>query len=936
GAGAIYPSAFSTLDQTFSNTIDAAKIDMWQSQQASAFGFNKISDLFGQGYATAANTLNLLPSGPAPGFTGDEGWFRTAIGAAGIGYDPKSILSRGDYQKAMQRRMAYTAPDAFGAILGGTIGFAAGSAISAGALGVIGGVVGGFVGEKVIGGGLNLLYGDVIQDMQTADYVNYNLLETLGGKNISPDFGTTVATRMREFTKSRGAIQDKIDRGEAEELFSQFTVMGGFATTRTADEYLQRFDDMLEGHRKVMHALRVSSEKALQFMATLESTNLIGTAPGQFVSYDFAAQMMRAVGTSVGLPVGTVVNYGLQSQQLATQAIPDISFSAALGGGIATLMHTQQLAQAGLYDNEMLAHLGGVTGIATVLQGAAYNYAKTPMGRMTLLAGPGNADMSIMGKLSGGMGNINSIADMIRFQTGMDMANQFEQFGPNRMLTSSVYDVVGVMDLLGVEKEVGGKYDLDATAGMFMLMYPGTTQDQARAAVIGAGNRGMSRAEMESELVTNLLKQGLAEQPTGFQEAVTTIKQGYGSLRESVLKPLLVAGVVGTGASAATWAGALGTAAALGTPVGVTVGVLAAAASLVYPIFRGPEGRSRDYQKVMKDISGLMGNTIRDIDVDILDIMEKMKPEEQKKIRDDAREMREEILESYADNPLNISFFGKNVPSENKIILDTIEKRQEHAVDVLRTELKTMGEDPVKREVLENLGINFKNDENLIKNLLEGDIKDKTLEKKIISYLGEGKLTPESFKRLRKQYQAGSFLEASANALEESPAFLKELGFTETLETPEDLRRFAQNIVAGKYKAGDDELVRKAFLDYYDDKTKPEAVKALTEMLTMNALNKGKGARETITQFTQIQSLLGKYGIENDFETEYILERVSTTKQGIMTPDKLERQEEEVRLAAFLSRAGGGDAAVKATAQYLAAARSSKDGALHVIAHEAE
>ena len=808
GAGAIYPSAFSTLDQTFSNTIDAAKIDMWQSQQASAFGFNKISDLFDQGYATAANTLNLLPSRPDAGFTGNEGWFRAAIGVAGVGYDPKSVLNRTEYREAMRHRMAYTAPDAFGAVLGGTIGFAAGSAISAGALGVIGGVVGGFVGEKVIGGGLNLLYGPAIQDMQTADYVDYSLKGTLGYGQMGQGFGTRVAGRMREFSRSREAIMDRLGRTEIEELFSQFTDMGGFSTARTSEDYMRRFDDMLEGHRKVMHALRVSSEKALQFMATLETTNLIGTRPDQFSSYAAGAQIIRAAGETVGLPAGQIAQYGLQSQQLGTQSMPGLTFAGTFMEGMSSLMRTQQLARAGLYDNELLAQLGGVTGISSALQGVGYSYARTPMGRLALQLGPENLIGGTEGTfnmITRSMDRFNTVEDFIRFKSGVDMPGQMEKMGTDKMIDVMVLQALNLLETMpegDLKRTPEGKLDMQTVMGMTQIIaqQQGMNIDNnlLKATILSRLGPRQPSGEMRGELLENLLKQQMAERPTQIQELLTTVKQRWGTVQEDLLRPL------GAGAALALPAAAVGS--AFGPAGAIIAGGAVLAGVPIYTAIRGRRGMERDYNAVVQALMNLGTTPNQEFDIGAISQLAAPKAE-----YENIDVVRKELLaleikeNGRAGIPMGgmfgIDFGGGRVypdqrssvtyptpgglyhgdRTESEVILKRAEEEQAKISKLIRNQIDYMEDSPIYGPKLRKIYGDRINTDAIVKGYLTGVDTSKQY-KEFLSLLREStegeetSLTKEALDRYTARYKTLSAVELGEVSKTEGLKFLEDIG----------------------------------------------------------------------------------------------------------------------------------------------------------------
>ena len=319
-------------DQTLQTAYARSQADIQNIQGTVQQTFSKINETAGVTSATIQNTLDKVGVNFRTnqhfgrteanfGITGDEGWIKNILGSTlKIGYDPDSSLSPEAYQEMQRHKLAYNLPEMAGGVAGFGLGMA-GMGLG-GPAGLAVGLIAGYAGEKIIGGAAKLFFAPALQDMQTADYINFTTMQRgtlLAGQDNQTKFtgvGMEAAGRMREFVKSKEGFLSGTSRREAEEQLKSFTELGGFDTARTSDEYMQRFDQMLEGHKKVMHALKISSQKATEFMAEMQRTGMVGEGTGQFSTFAGAAQALQAAGSTVGLSGTTLLNYGLQSQHL--------------------------------------------------------------------------------------------------------------------------------------------------------------------------------------------------------------------------------------------------------------------------------------------------------------------------------------------------------------------------------------------------------------------------------------------------------------------------------------------------------------------------------------------------------------------------------------------------------------------------------------------
>ncbi|MGV8131726.1 MAG: hypothetical protein ACP5N7_06530, partial [Candidatus Pacearchaeota archaeon] len=300
-------AAFGIADQTFGATYNRFSNDLQMAQGTVYQTLQRAQQSVQTAQLTLQNTMDKVgtnfrspqfvsPSDNFMGISGDEGWFKNILGAGlGVGYNPDTSLSPGMYREMSGHRLAYNAPNMFGSLAGFGLGFLG---AGGGPLGMAVGLAAGFVGEKTIGAGMNMFLAPTLQDMQTADYVNMSinqrstLLSRQGNQGMLTGVGSNVASRMSEYVKSSEGFITGVSRSEAEQALRSFTEMGGFDSSRSSDEYLRRFDDMLEGHKKIMHAFRTSQQKALQYMTDMEQAGLSSSTG--------TAMALQAIGQSVG------------------------------------------------------------------------------------------------------------------------------------------------------------------------------------------------------------------------------------------------------------------------------------------------------------------------------------------------------------------------------------------------------------------------------------------------------------------------------------------------------------------------------------------------------------------------------------------------------------------------------------------------------------
>lgn len=687
------------IGETASSIYQRAQMQVAELQQTLTNSTAFASNSFGAIQSTAMNVGDRLGIGSTGfvnpiGFTGDEGWLQTSLASRfGVGYDPRMSLSVGDYQKTHNQRLPLQLPEFTGSVVGGAIGLLGGFS----RFGLMGGFLAGglasYAGEKALGWGIQGIYGQHLQDIQTSMYVNQTMIDRgmLGAGLFSP--GELIANSMSSNLGTVRASLQNLNRRESEELLKGFTDLGGFDNARSADDYVKRFEDMLIGHRSVMHALRVTSEKALQVMAELEKSNLIGNATGQFSSYADAAQIMTGIGASVGIGGLSLISNGLQIQQQLLQTMPGISTTGAFLTGVDAVTNVRSLARSGGFDSEFIARVGGLDQLTSTLLNSAQQYGHSPLGRLNLLQGAGSR--SPIDAISGGINMLRSPEDMFRFAMGVDLGNQFEQAGAINTNLMAVQQAIGTMGMMGgvFSRDSSGRYDPRTVIGMIMRQQ-GVDRNTAEAMLRLGQLAPRTQQEQYETNFNNVLGQKINEMPTDMQALRAEVDTAIGNF-VSDMKPgfggALIGGTLG-GAAALIGGVALAPALAIGTAVGALAGG-------AYYLYKGRDGMSRDYNDVTRYFQRMLSDPRR-IQAGVLGAYNRMDNETQSRLRTRAaREssdiefmLDENTVQSKNGKFLREGYFGigfKYTPIDVAVSRE-LQSRQDSVVEALASDIEAL------------------------------------------------------------------------------------------------------------------------------------------------------------------------------------------------------------------------------------------------------
>ena len=224
-------------------------------------------------------------------------------------------------------------------------------------------------------------------------------IETTSFRNIS---GTLDKTEAYDAAKSiRNLRYDTEIRAtvggakEIEGVIAEFATSGGFLDTTNVEEFKRRAKETIENFKVVQHALKTTTQDAVQVMGELIQGNL---ATG---SADAANLIGRAV--SVGERTGFS---GKEVLQVAAQGAEMVRGTGInLRQGAESAMDMLDIVRGGMRDTvfskELIAQGGGSMQTALSMQQTAYGMAATPLGRLSIAAE--------MGGLSGGVGSFQDI-----------------------------------------------------------------------------------------------------------------------------------------------------------------------------------------------------------------------------------------------------------------------------------------------------------------------------------------------------------------------------------------------------------------------------------------------------------------------------------------------------------------------------------------------
>lgn len=351
-------------------------------------------------YTEQMETLQGLgyPGGPlftATGMMSSAGEMPGLVsGALGMGYDPNTMpYSRFEFQEMYG--------EAAGKRLGRTL---EGNMFGLGGAG-IGAVVGG-PGGALVGGGIGMA-ADALVGMGGArrrqgEQVGAALRKISQRSNMQDAFTQEEGEGLaNELLGQADTYESRINRVTRDSIQSQlldFTREGGFDSARTADEFKQTAQGVIDNTRKVMQSLRMTQEEATKFMAEMNREGLVSTT-----DVSGFAMGVQANAQVAGMAPTEMLNFMKQGSEAFRGS------AYGMGGGMQMLqearLSTQQLLQTAGSGQDIVRELGGAQQATMGLAQSNANFMQSAMGMIgynNMMQGGASGDtMSMMANTYG-------------------------------------------------------------------------------------------------------------------------------------------------------------------------------------------------------------------------------------------------------------------------------------------------------------------------------------------------------------------------------------------------------------------------------------------------------------------------------------------------------------------------------------------------------
>ena len=289
-------------------------------------------------------------------------------GAMGFGYDPNEMpYSRFEFQEmygeAAGKRLSRGLEENMFTGAFGMAGLAFGPG---GAL--IGGAVGMGVDALKNAGGARRRQGEQVG----------NAFRRISQRSFMQDpftkeEGENLANELLGQADTYEARLNRVTRDSIQSQLLDFTREGGFDSARTAEEFQQTAQGVIDNTRKVMQSLRMTQEEATKFMAEMNREGLVSTTDSAGFALDVSANAKVA-----GMAPTEMLNFMRQG----SEAFRGSAFG--MGGGMQMLqearLQTQQLLQTSPAGMDIVRELGGVQAATIGLAQTNANFMQTGMG----------------------------------------------------------------------------------------------------------------------------------------------------------------------------------------------------------------------------------------------------------------------------------------------------------------------------------------------------------------------------------------------------------------------------------------------------------------------------------------------------------------------------------------------------------------------------
>lgn len=438
--------SFVAMNET-TNSVSAQIQQLSASMQMGAYKANEFSML---NQITTPMTQALLPrtsidSGQKASFD-DAGMFRSFFGQLGMFYDPnESRMSRTEYQTLARERWnsAEMQTEITGGLLGlgaDAIGAAIGTSIMPGVGTVVGAGIGLLAGE-VVGGLYGFSQGLNIENERIANYVKEGSFRFAGGS-----FSRAQAGDIASHIQNIGQSYESYSRGfrpmQVEGMIAEFTEGGGFDYVRTAEEYKQKVDQLMETSQKVSHILHSSIKGAVDTMAQMEQA---GITSSPIESLNLLSRLDGRAGIA-GMTTGEMLNSAFMGASMVQGTGVNL-LTGAMGLTDMNVLVGQAM-NMGFLGADTMAHVGGRDKAAQLLFSNAMSYGTSPIA-VGLNAAGGGIQYDMLSAMAQGAGNMTSRESILGVLGSQDQ--YIESMGIQGLLGQKLSQAAFMSDLYGLK-----------------------------------------------------------------------------------------------------------------------------------------------------------------------------------------------------------------------------------------------------------------------------------------------------------------------------------------------------------------------------------------------------------------------------------------------------------------------------------------------------
>ena len=448
----------------------------------------------------------------------NQGFFGSAVGMFGMGYEPRGSLSVGEFRTMSSESFA----ESTGSFAASFPGLSAG--IAAAALTPVGwpAVAAGLVFDMSVG----TLTGPARERDRFATSLRNFTDPILGGmsRESSRDITDVLYSRAHSY---EGYLED-INMKDIQEIMATFGKAGGYSGVHNPQEFQQRTTEVLDNIRMVAHSLNVFQEEAAQIMGELQQRGIHGMqGMGGF------AAGQQAAGALVGMTGLDFIQGGLYGAQM----VQGSRIGATTGFN---LMQESLLSVGNIQENPfgafLIQDMGGPQAAAAAAMETVLRHRQGGLGFIqgaNVLGGGNYFDGNVTNQLIGASEFLSA-----------DPLNYFKLLGAQGQLTGSLGNMYGIqgmqiqmvktateqMKAMGYVDEGGKIGSLELTG--FMMQVYGMSANDAEMLVYGAMNGGSfsDRDKVDKSVVDQIMQ----ENSYGiFSRGSARVKEWGASIKEA-------------------------------------------------------------------------------------------------------------------------------------------------------------------------------------------------------------------------------------------------------------------------------------------------------------------------------------------------------------------------------------------------------------------